>query len=212
MINCLKSIAAGAVAVIVAAPLAMADDVVAIFGKALYEGDVTDRIVFSEIKCDKRYDIEGICSFRFDNINTGHTTFVNNKFLHWYKYDRMAVEPEQDVAIDRMELYCTSADYCFKLTTSEGISTANSSIPVTMWNGTACQPFTLAADNGQIRVDYAVISYSVDQSSIDIVVGDSDEDAMAEYYTLQGVRVEAPTQSGVYICRKGSIVSKIVMP
>ena len=39
---------------------------------------------------------------------------------------------------------------------------------------------------------------------------DSDTDAQAEYYTLQGVRVDNPTP-GIYICRKGSNVKKIIV-
>lgn len=39
---------------------------------------------------------------------------------------------------------------------------------------------------------------------------DSDTDAQAEYYTLQGVRVDNPSP-GIYICRKGSNVKKIIV-
>lgn len=45
-------------------------------------------------------------------------------------------------------------------------------------------------------------------SGIDSIVSDSD--APAEYYTLQGVRVDRPTP-GIYICRKGSKVTKVII-
>lgn len=35
------------------------------------------------------------------------------------------------------------------------------------------------------------------------------DEAAPEYYTLQGVRVENPS-AGIYICRRGSKVSKVI--
>lgn len=39
----------------------------------------------------------------------------------------------------------------------------------------------------------------------------ADENTPAEYYNLQGVRIENPT-AGLYICRKGGKTSKVVLP
>lgn len=38
------------------------------------------------------------------------------------------------------------------------------------------------------------------------------EDAPAEYFTLQGVRVDNPTAKGIYIVRRGSSTSKLLIP
>lgn len=45
-------------------------------------------------------------------------------------------------------------------------------------------------------------------SGIDDV--EADEDAQAEYYNLQGIRVANPTH-GIYIMRRGSVISKVVL-
>lgn len=47
-----------------------------------------------------------------------------------------------------------------------------------------------------------------DQTAITDI--DADNDAPAEYYNLQGVRVDNPT-AGIYICRKGDKTSKVVI-
>lgn len=39
---------------------------------------------------------------------------------------------------------------------------------------------------------------------------EADEDAEAEYYNLQGIRVDNPTH-GIYIMRRGSVISKVVL-
>ena len=38
----------------------------------------------------------------------------------------------------------------------------------------------------------------------------SDSEGQAEYYTLQGIRVDNPT-AGIYLCRKGSKVTKVII-
>lgn len=55
--------------------------------------------------------------------------------------------------------------------------------------------------------DYEAFHKVIDSSSVDAV--SVDEDAPAEYYTLQGVKVANPG-SGFYICRRGSKVTKIL--
>ena len=195
-----------------ATTVASADEVAALFGKAEYSGDVTDRIMFSEIQCDTGYDIEGICSLKIDNINAKYVTFVNNKFLHWYKSDCMTVTPEPGVTVRGIEFYCTTADYCHELTASVGIALPDTTIPATIWKGSMAEPFTLAADAAQLRVSYAVIEYTSEgSSSIDTVTCDCDPDAPVEYYNLQGVRVVNPSR-GIYIRRHGASVSKIFIP
>lgn len=206
MIQRLKAVVA---VVMAATTVASADEVAALFGKAEYTGDVTDRIVFSEIQCDRRYDIEGICSLRVDNINEKHVTYLNNKFLHWYKSDCLTVTPEPGVAISGIEFYCTTADYCHELTASTGTALPDRSVPVTIWEGNTAEPFTLAADAAQIRVSYAIITYAPESSSsIDTVTDNYDPDVPAEYYNLQGIRVGTPSP-GIYIRRQGSSVSKV---
>ncbi len=43
-----------------------------------------------------------------------------------------------------------------------------------------------------------------------ITAVEADTDAEAEYYTLQGVRLSRPV-SGIYLCRKGSKVTKVII-
>ena len=45
-------------------------------------------------------------------------------------------------------------------------------------------------------------------SGIDAVVADTD--ASVEYFTLQGVRVATP-EAGIYLCRKGDKVTKVII-
>ena len=48
-------------------------------------------------------------------------------------------------------------------------------------------------------------------SGIENVVLDADVDADAEYYTISGVRVMGQPTPGIYLCRKGDKVSKVVI-
>ena len=57
----------------------------------------------------------------------------------------------------------------------------------------------------------AAISSRVDvykRQGIDAVVADTD--ASVEYFTLQGVRVAIP-EAGIYLCRKGDKVTKVII-
>lgn len=64
---------------------------------------------------------------------------------------------------------------------------------------------TALYDKGESR--FSNLAYS-DPSGVEIV--SADVDGEAEYFNLQGLRVENPTD-GIFICRKGSNVSKVVI-
>lgn len=190
---------------------ATANEVAAIFGKAEYAGAVPDQIVFSEITCGSTYDIEGICSIKMINLNTKYSTYLNNQHLHWYKSDIMTVIPEEGVTLSTITLQCTESDYCDKLTVSNGTAEYDKSIAAITWTGHASAPFTLASNVSQIRVKYAVIEYAMqNQSGVDDIptYDIPGSEAEPEYYTLSGIRVTKPSR-GIYICKKGSKVSKI---
>ncbi len=48
-------------------------------------------------------------------------------------------------------------------------------------------------------------------SGVSTIVAGDDSDAPVEYYNLQGVRIEHPTNAGVYLVKKGNKVSKIII-
>lgn len=196
---------------VICATSATANEVAAIFGKAEYTGTVSDQIVFSEMTCGSTYDIEGICSINMTNLNAKYSTYINTQHLHWYKLDSMTVIPEEGVTLSNITLQCTESDYCDKLTASNGTAKYDKNLSLITWTGQASAPFTLAANASQIRVSYAVIEYTMqDQSAVDCIQVDdmADFESEPEYYTLSGIRVTKPTH-GIYICRKGSKVSKI---
>ena len=61
-------------------------------------------------------------------------------------------------------------------------------------------------------IDNMRIEFSdyVDAAGISSITGD-DATAPVEYYDLRGIRVEQPSAAGLYICRQGSHVSKVVV-
>lgn len=48
-------------------------------------------------------------------------------------------------------------------------------------------------------------------SGVEDVLGDADADAEAEYYTISGIRVMGQPTPGIYLCRKGDKVTKVVV-
>lgn len=51
-----------------------------------------------------------------------------------------------------------------------------------------------------------------DFAGVKDVVADGSADAPAEYYDLSGVRLDGrPSASGLYICRRGTAVTKVVV-
>ena len=48
-------------------------------------------------------------------------------------------------------------------------------------------------------------------SGVEDVIGDADADAEAEYYTISGIRVMGQPTPGIYLCRKGDKVTKVVV-
>lgn len=64
-------------------------------------------------------------------------------------------------------------------------------------------------DNNKL---FTVAGYEAGSSSIDeIIDNEAGENAPAEYFNLQGIRVAHPEAGGFYICRQGSKVTKIVV-
>lgn len=49
-----------------------------------------------------------------------------------------------------------------------------------------------------------------DQSGVNIIESDTDADAIPEYYTLQGIRIDAPAEGQVYILRQGTKTTKAI--
>ena len=66
------------------------------------------------------------------------------------------------------------------------------------------------ANASQLRISYAVIEYAASELSAveDISVEETPDSEEAVLYSLSGVRVTNPGP-GLYICRRGSKVSKI---
>lgn len=188
-----------------------ATEIAAIFGTAEYSGNVSDQIVFSEIDCGRSYDIEGVCSIVMTNLNAKYSTYVNNQHLHWYKSDLMTIVPEEGVTLSGITFQCTESAYCNQLTANSGTASYDKTSATIRWKGETAAPFTLAANASQLRINYAVIEYDASGSSVIEKISDeemtgSEEEAV--YYTLSGVRVTNPT-AGIYICRRGSKVTKI---
>ncbi|MDE6158120.1 MAG: hypothetical protein K2F78_08290 [Muribaculaceae bacterium] len=73
--------------------------------------------------------------------------------------------------------------------------------------------YRLEAVKGAMKCHIAVRSgdYTANAGSgvDDVTVADGD-DAPAEYYTLQGVRVAEPAKGNVYIVRKGAKAFKVI--
>ena len=67
-------------------------------------------------------------------------------------------------------------------------------------------------DNVKVR-NYGVYTSKGDTglSGVSTIVACDDSDAPVEYYNLQGVRIEHPTNAGVYLVKKGNKVSKIII-
>ena len=88
------------------------------------------------------------------------------------------------------------------------------------YTATATAPGATLKVNGA-AADVWDFTFGVDETHTSVFTGgtvtgvsdvsvDSSEAAEAEYYTLQGVRVTNP-QSGIYICRRGSATSKVLI-
>lgn len=187
-----------------------AAEIAAIFGNAEYTGSVSDQIVFSELDCSRSYDIEGVCSIAMTNLNAKYSTFVNNQHLHWYKSDLMTIVPEEGMTLSGITLQCTESAYCNQLTANSGTASYDKSSATIRWRGETPAPLTLAANASQLRISYAVIEYAASESSAveDISVEETPDSEEAVLYSLSGVRVTNPGP-GLYICRRGSKVSKI---
>ena len=88
------------------------------------------------------------------------------------------------------------------------------------YTATATAPGATLKVNGA-AADVWDFTFGVDETPTSVFTGgavtgvsdvsvDSSEAAEAEYYTLQGVRVTNP-QAGIYICRRGSATSKVLI-
>ncbi|MDE6078291.1 MAG: hypothetical protein K2G29_11225, partial [Muribaculaceae bacterium] len=52
---------------------------------------------------------------------------------------------------------------------------------------------------------------NVDPADVITIEATEDADAEAEYFNLQGVRVNGKPAPGIYICRKGKVVTKVLV-
>ncbi len=88
------------------------------------------------------------------------------------------------------------------------------------YTATATAPCATLKETGA-EADVWDFTFGVDETHTSVFTGgtvtgvsdvsvDSSEAAEAEYYTLQGVRVTNP-QAGIYICRRGSATSKVLI-
>ena len=88
------------------------------------------------------------------------------------------------------------------------------------YTATATAPGATLKETGA-EADVWDFTFGVDETHTSVFTGgtvtgvsdvsvDSSEAAEAEYYTLQGVRVTNP-QAGIYICRRGSATSKVLI-
>lgn len=89
------------------------------------------------------------------------------------------------------------------------------------YTATATAPGAILKDTENTSADVWDFTFGVDETHTSVFTGgtvtgvsdvsvDSSEAAEAEYYTLQGVRVTNP-QAGIYICRRGSATSKVLI-
>ncbi|MBD5233050.1 MAG: hypothetical protein HDS65_02600 [Bacteroidales bacterium] len=67
----------------------------------------------------------------------------------------------------------------------------------------------LDAEHGAY-IETITVEYHLGSTGVGNVAADSDGNAPAEYFNIQGMRVDNP-EKGLYICRKGSKVTKIVI-
>lgn len=187
-------------------------EIAALFGTAVMPEKLSDHIVFSEITTGRDYDIDGICSFCIQKVNSLNT-FVNKNFLHWYKTDEMTITPAEGIAIRRISMHCTDTPYCWATVANVGDSSTNNEALNSTWIGNQTEPFTLTTSNGQLRVPYLTISYEKSNSPAGILDSEpAEEDASIEYYNLQGVRIQNPTPGTICLKRSGKTVSKILVP
>ncbi|MDE6403187.1 MAG: hypothetical protein K2K86_05190, partial [Muribaculaceae bacterium] len=67
-----------------------------------------------------------------------------------------------------------------------------------------------SADNKGLRV-HTLKLFSGITTGIDVIGADDNDETEAEYYNLQGVRIEHPAKGGLYIKRQGGKVTKVAL-
>lgn len=70
--------------------------------------------------------------------------------------------------------------------------------------------YNLNYDNNILFIDKIRIGQYNNSGIVHPVIG-SDAGAPVEWFDLQGRRVDNPSRSGLYICRQGSVVEKIIV-
>lgn len=193
-----------------AAPSVYPAEVAALFGTATMPDKPADHIVFSEIRLDKRYDIEGVCSFIITRYHLTQESKVNKNFLQWYKTDRITMTPAEGIAVTGLEFVCTDAAYCFSLGASAGKCSVDAATLTSSWQGKEAAPFVLTASFGQLRVPYLRISYTEDDGAGIGSLNEDNGNLPVEYYNLNGVRIDRPIPGQICIRRQGATVTKII--
>lgn len=77
-------------------------------------------------------------------------------------------------------------------------------------DASSCKSWKVAPGTYDFAIDWDQRTLTISQQSADteIIIADTDDNATAEYYNLQGVRVDTPSH-GIYLLRRGSEVTKV---
>jgi len=129
--------------------------------------------------------------------------------IRWFLGDIVTLTPLNGATIK--EVFVQTVNYSKgAFTATEGTVTGegtSADTPIT-WVGSTSNPLVLTAAK-QVRFSYMQVKYDGGNGGVEGIAVDN-TNAPVEYYNLQGVRIENPT-NGLYIRRQGSDVTKVIV-
>ncbi len=148
-------------------------------------------------------------TLEFTHGDGSYYTMASGNQVRWYQGDIATLTPANDAIIT--EVFVQTVAYSKgAFTTTEGTVTGegtSADTPIT-WVGHTDKPLVMTAAL-QIRFSYMQVKYDGGNGGVaDVTVDDSN--APVEYYNLQGVRVDNPS-NGLYIRRQGKNVQKVIV-
>ncbi len=203
---------------------ALADQIVVTFAGAKYTGTVEKIVPFSEGSSttsinNQTFEVDDVFSFVLMKDGTGVAdSYINpagsNPHMMWAKSTTMVVTPKNGITLNKIEMYCTTANYTGTLTCNDG--TCSKATKLSSWTGDASYELYFSYTNEAkytMRIMYMIIDYTVKSSAIDDIVADGisvDAEAPVEYYNLLGTRIDTPRKGNIYIRRQGNKTSKVI--
>lgn len=129
--------------------------------------------------------------------------------VRWYQGDIVTLTPANGAKITKVFVQTVTNSkgaFTAEVGTVTGAGTG-ADAPLT-WTGSTDQPLVLTADK-QVRFSYMQVAYEGGNGGVEGIEADN-ANAPVEYYNLQGVRVDNPT-NGLYIRRQGNEVTKVIV-